>query len=95
MQLKLVKEICINFMLIQLQLMGMLMEFFQIFLAIVHHSYDPLHMVWISKLHFVVEYLGLQFLSCTYMVHNRDVLIGCLSCDPSLDWLNVVKVVKQ
>ncbi len=29
------------------------------------------------------------------MVHQRDVLIGCLSYVYKLDWLNVVKVVKQ
>jgi hypothetical protein len=29
------------------------------------------------------------------MVHKRDVLIGRLSCVFTLDWLNVVEVVKQ
>jgi hypothetical protein len=82
-------------MLIELQLMGMLMEFFQIFLAIVHHSYDPLHMVWISKLNFGMEYLRFQLFFRTYMVHKRDVLIGCLSCVFRLDWLNEVKAMKQ
>ncbi len=96
MQLKLVKEICTNCMLIELKLMGMLMEFFQIFLAIMCHSYDPLHIVWIFKPNFGVEYLGFPFFFHTYMVHKRDVLIiGCLSCGFRLDWLNAIKVVKQ
>ncbi len=95
MQLKPVQEIFKNCMLIQLQLMGMFMEFFQTFLAIVHHSHDPLHMVWISKPNFGVEYLGFRFFFCTYMVHKKDVPIGCFSCVFKLDWLNVVKAVKQ
>jgi hypothetical protein len=67
----------------------------QIFFAIVHHSYDPLHMVWIFEPNFGVEYLGFQFFSHTYMVHTKDVLIGYLSCVYRLDCLNVVEVMKQ
>jgi hypothetical protein len=33
---------------------------FKIFLAIVHLSYDPLHMVWIFEPNFGVECLGFQ-----------------------------------
>jgi len=61
----------------------------------VHHSYDPLHTVWIFKPNFGLEYLGFQFFFRTYMVDKRDLLIGCLSCVSKLDWLNVVKDVKQ
>ncbi len=60
-----------------------------------HRSYNPLHMVWILKPNFGVEYLGFQFFSCTYMVDKRDVLIGCLSCVSKLDCLNVVETMKQ
>jgi hypothetical protein len=74
---------------------GHVVEVFQIFLVIVHHSYDPLYMAWISKSNFGVEYLRFQFFSRTYMVHKMDVLIGCLSYVSRLDWLNVVEVVKQ
>lgn len=58
---------------------------FQILLVIVHHSYDPLHTVWILELNFGVKYLGFQKKNRTYMVHKRDVLIGCLSCVSRLD----------
>ncbi len=68
---------------------------FQTFLVIVHHSYDPLHLVWIFELNFGVDYVGFQFFPHTYMVHKREVLNGCLSCVYRLDWLNEVEVVKQ
>ncbi len=70
-------------------------EVFQTFLVIVHHSYDPLHVVWIFEPNFGVDYVGFQFFSHMYMVHKRDVLIGILSCVSRLDWLNEVEVVKQ
>ncbi len=60
-----------------------------------HHSYDPLHMVWIFKSNFGVEYLRFQFIFHTYMVHKRDVLTGYLSCVSTLNWLNVVETMKQ
>jgi hypothetical protein len=68
---------------------------FQIFLAIVHHSYDSLHMVWILELNLGVEYLRFQFFSYTYVVHKRDVLTSYLSCVFKLDCLNVVEIMKQ
>ncbi len=68
---------------------------FQTFLAFMHHSYDPLHMIWNSKPNFGVEYLGFQCLFGTYIVHKRDVLTCCLSCVFRFDWLNVDLIVKQ
>jgi hypothetical protein len=59
------------------------------------HTYDPLHMVWIAKPNYGVEYAWFQFFSRIYMVHKRDPLISCLSYVSRLDWLNVVEVVKQ
>jgi hypothetical protein len=47
---------------------------FQTFLVIMHHSYDPLHMVWIFEPNFVVDYVGFQFIFHMYIVHKRDVL---------------------
>ncbi len=34
---------------------------FQTFLAIVHYSYDALHMVWIFEPNFGAKYVGFQF----------------------------------
>jgi hypothetical protein len=66
---------------------------FQTFLVIVHHSYDPLYMVWIFKPNFGVDYVGFQKNSHLYMVQKKDVLNGCLSCVSRP--LNEVEVVKQ
>jgi len=46
---------------------------FQTFLVIVHHSYDPLHMVWNFEPNFGVDYVGLKFqvFSHAYMVQKR------------------------
>jgi hypothetical protein len=52
-------------------------------------------MAWNSEFNFGVEYLGFHIFFQTYMVHKRDVLIGCLSCVSRLDWLNAIEVVKQ
>ncbi len=68
---------------------------FKIFLAIVHHSYDPLHIIWIFEPNFGVEYLGFQFFFHTYMVHKRDVLTSYLNYVSTLNWLNAVQAMKQ
>jgi hypothetical protein len=52
-------------------------------------------MAWISESNFGVEYLGFHIFFQTYIVHKRDVLIGCLSCVSGHDWLNAIEVVKQ
>jgi hypothetical protein len=52
-------------------------------------------MVWIVEPIFGVEYIGFQFFSRTYMVHKRDLVISCLNYVSRLDWLNIVKVVKN
>jgi len=67
----------------------------QIFLIVVDHTYDPLHMVWIVEPTFGVEYVRFQFFFHTYMVHKRDPLTNCLSYVSRLNWLNIVEVVKQ
>jgi hypothetical protein len=65
---------------------------FSTFLATIDHTYDPLHMVWIAKPNFGVEYAWSQFFSRTYMVQKRDPLINCLNYIFTLDWLIVVEV---
>jgi hypothetical protein len=47
---------------------------FQTFLVIVHHSYDPLHMVWIFEPTFGVDYVGFQIFSHAHMVKKK----GCV-----------------
>ncbi len=68
---------------------------FKIFLATMHHSYDPLHMVWIFEPNFGVEYLRFQIFFHTYMVHKRDVLTSYLTYVSTLNWLNAVQAMKQ
>ncbi len=29
------------------------------------------------------------------MVHKKDVLTNCLSCDSKFDWVNIIEAMKQ
>jgi len=68
---------------------------FKTFLVVANHTYDPLHMVWITKFISSVEYARFFFFFFyTYMVHKKDPLTSFLGYFSKLDCLNVVEPVK-
>jgi hypothetical protein len=52
-------------------------------------------MVWIFNLILVWSMWSFNFFFHTYMVHKKDVLISCVSCDFKFDQVNIIEAMKQ